>query len=58
MAWRVFVRAACWACRGAREEVLDCTEEWRVRVSVREMAERRASFSGLGGIGGAGRLEG
>ena len=29
--------------------------EWRWVVSVREREERRASFSGLGGIGGAGR---
>ena len=58
MAWRVFVRAACWAWRGAREEVLDWMEACRVWVRVREMAERRASFSGLGGMGGAGRLVG
>ena len=30
--------------------------EWRCSVRVRERAERRASFSGLGGIGGAGIL--
>ena len=30
---------------------------WRVWVRVEERVERRASFSGLRGIGGAGRLE-
>ena len=30
--------------------------ERRCSVRVRERAERRASFSGLGGIGGAGML--
>lgn len=58
MACRVLVRAACWAWSGAREAVLDWMEECRVCVRVREMAERRASFSGLGGIGGAGRSAG
>lgn len=56
MAWSVFVKAACWAWRGASEEVLVWMEEWRVWISVRDIAERRTSFSGFGGMGGAGRL--
>ena len=45
-----------WAWREGSAEALD----WRVVVSwavrVEEMADRRASFSGLGGTGGTGRL--
>ena len=35
-------------------EALELRFEWMCWVRVWEMAERRASFSGLGGIGGAG----
>ena len=49
-------RAACWARRGGRAEALDVMRVavWVVRVC--ERARRRASFSGLGGTGGPGRV--
>ena len=54
--WSVFWRAVCWAWREGRAEALELIVEWSCSVRVRERAERRASFSGFGGMGGAGRL--
>lgn len=50
---RVLERAVCWAVRAGRVEVL---EVWAVAarvVRVLERCERRASFWGFGGMGGA-----
>ena len=48
--------AVCWAARGWRAEVLAEMVERSWVVRDWDIAERRASFSGFGGIGGGGRL--
>ena len=50
--------AVCWDERWGRAEVFWEMAVWRFAVRVDERVERRASFSGLRGIGGAGRWEG
>ena len=55
MLWRELLRADCWACSaGMAEEFCERFCSRRVR-SWTEIASRRASFSGFGGMGGAGR---
>jgi hypothetical protein len=48
-------RAACWERKGAMAEMLLLTVWRSCDTSVVLRARRRASFSGFGGIGGAGR---
>lgn len=55
---RVEVRARDWECRAGSWEVCCWMEVWRWVVKVEERWVRRASFSGLRGMGGAGRLVG
>ena len=52
------VRAACWARRGAMADMLEACVVWICCVRVWEMAQRSASFCGLGGIGGGSILFG
>ena len=53
MAVRVLVRARCWAESKGRALVLEVCMLLAREVSVLERWERRASFWGFGGIGGA-----
>lgn len=48
-------KAACCDCKGGRADAFCPIAVRRVVVMVEERVDRRASFSGLGGIGGAGR---
>jgi len=52
--WRVVVRAVCCALRAGRAERLAAWREWIREVRAAEMLVRRASFWGLGGMGGGG----
>jgi hypothetical protein len=51
---RVWVRAVDWDSSGGMAVADWLLELWRVEVRRPERWERRASFSGLRGIGGAG----
>lgn len=50
-------RAVCCAERAGRADWLAAWAEWILSVSVADRVESRASFWGLGGIGGGGALE-
>ncbi len=54
----VEVMAACWARRGGSAERFELCMDCICWVRVWERAERRASFWGLGGIGGGAILTG
>ena len=55
---RVLRRAWCWDERAGRAEAFWAMPLWRLLVRVLERWVRRASFSGLRGMGGAGMLVG
>lgn len=53
---RAVSMAVFWEVRGGRTDWIRVVCWWRVEWRVLDRARRRASFSGLGGIGGDGTL--